>query len=236
MWACYIYVNFAHRSGSSGNFPIFGHHHTARTMNQKLQELTDRIYAEGVEQAHQEAGRIREEAQKAATVILEKAKREAEATRKEAERDAEAARRKADAEMKASTRQALNSLKQQLTELVCTRLVDEPLRKALASEDFRKQLLLKTLEGWNPANDGALRMLLPSEDESLRKELEAELGELLGQGLELELREELPSGAFRVQPAEGQYFVEFSEEAFQAFFRLHARPLIVNLLFESNDG
>jgi V/A-type H+-transporting ATPase subunit E len=232
---CYICVNFAKVLGNSGIIPIFGHHHTERTMNQKLQELTDRIYAEGVEQANQEAERIREEAQKAATAMLEKAKREAEATRKEAERAAEALRRKTEAEMQASTRQALNSLKQQLTELVSTRLVDEPLQKALSGEDFRKQLLLKTLEGWNPANDGALRLQLPAE-ESLRQALEAELGKLLGNGLELQLREDLPPGAFRVQPAEGQYFVEFSEEAFQTFFRLHARPLIVNLLFGSSNG
>lgn len=207
-------------------------------MNQKLQELTDRIYSQGVEQAQQEASRIEEEAQKAATAILEKATREAEKVRKQAERDAQASLQKAESEMKASVRQAMNSLKQQLTELVQVQLLDQPLKQAVADPDFRKQLLLKMLENWQPGTDSALRLLLPADAANLKKQLEHELQALLQQeqGLTIDLHEDVPGDGFRVQPKGEGYFVEFSEEAFQTFFRTHARPLIVNLLFAPENA
>lgn len=205
-------------------------------MNQKLQELTDRIYSQGVEQAQQEAARIKEEAQKAASAILEKATREAEKVRKQADRDAQASLQKAEAEMKASVRQAMNSLKQQLTELVQVQLLDKPIKQVVTDPDFRKQLLLKMLENWQPGTADALYLLLPADAENLKNQLELELQALLQKGLKIDLNEDVPNDGFRVQPKGEGYFVEFSEEAFQTFFRTHARPLIVNLLFTTENA
>ena len=55
-------------------------------MDQKIRELTDKIFNEGVEKGREEADKILAEAQKKSMEMLEDARREAEAIRKNAEK------------------------------------------------------------------------------------------------------------------------------------------------------
>ena len=57
-------------------------------MSNKLQELTERLYSEGLSKGKEEGARILEEAGKQADEIVAKAKAEAEAIKAEAEKQA----------------------------------------------------------------------------------------------------------------------------------------------------
>ena len=57
-------------------------------MENKIQELTDKIYREGVEKGNEEAQRLVGEAQKESQKLIEEARREAEAIIAEARKSA----------------------------------------------------------------------------------------------------------------------------------------------------
>ena len=87
-------------------------------MENKIQELTDKIYREGVEKGNEEAQRLVSNAREEAAKIVEDARKEAEsivaAARKSATETAENTR----SEIKLFAGQAVNALKTEITTLL----------------------------------------------------------------------------------------------------------------------
>ena len=86
-------------------------------MENKLQELTSKIYQEGVARANEEADKIISEAKKEADELRNKSKKEAVQIIENAEKEAGELRKNVESEVKLSARQALASIKQQITEI-----------------------------------------------------------------------------------------------------------------------
>ena len=83
-----------------------------------LSELTDKIYAEGVEKGNQEAQRILDEANAKAAQIVAKAEKEAADKLAKAEKKAQELDAHTKAELKLYTEQALNALKTAVVDLL----------------------------------------------------------------------------------------------------------------------
>ncbi len=203
-------------------------------MEEKLQELTERLYAEGVEKANREAETILAEARQQAGDVLEAARREAQKIKERASREAHEFTENATAELSLSLRQALRSLEQQITDLITGRLLDEPLTGAFHDPGFIAQLVLKAVEGWQPEQmtNPDLLLLLPADSrEALDEFLKHQLREMLHDSLRVNYQEKLENG-FRIGPANGGYVVTFTQEDFRRFLGDYLRPRIKELLFD----
>ena len=86
--------------------------------NNKLQELTQKLYNDGLEKGRTDADRLVAEAKEAAAKILADAKAEAEAIAKAAEARAEDIAKNAMTEITLAGRQAVSKIKAELTEAV----------------------------------------------------------------------------------------------------------------------
>lgn len=202
-------------------------------MENKLQALTQRIYEEGVEKARTEAAAILADAQKKAEEIVTAARRDAEKTRHLAQQEAETLRKNVASEIRLSGRQALNSIKQEIAEIVTLRATAVPLNEAIGDPDFLKKIIVTALKNWNPAGDSGdhLALILPAEaQQNLDHYLEAEVKKQLSKGIELSFDKSIESG-FRIGPADGSYIVSFSEKDFDNLFREYLRPKTIQLLF-----
>ena len=203
-------------------------------MEEKLQELTERLYTEGVEKANREAETILAEARQKADKIMEEAGREAEKIKESATRSAREFQDNATAELSLSLRQALRSLEQQITDLISGRLLDEPLNEAFHDPAFLAQLVLKAVERWQPEEmtNPDLSILLPAKErEALDQFLQQRLREMLGDSLRVNYQEQLENG-FRIGPSNGGYVVTFTQEDFRRFLGDFLRPRIKELLFD----
>ena len=117
-------------------------------MENKIQELTEKIYAEGVEKGKAEAARLVAEAQEQASEIIKKAKADAAAIVADAQKKAAELDANSRAEIKLYGAQAVGALKSEAATIVTDSIVKAAVKEALAG-DTVKALLVKLAERWS---------------------------------------------------------------------------------------
>ena len=93
-------------------------------MENKIQELTDKIYREGVEKGNEEARKLVAQAQEEAKKIVEDARKEAEQIVADARKSADELSENTKSELKLFAGQAVNALKSEIASVVCGQIVD----------------------------------------------------------------------------------------------------------------
>ena len=195
-------------------------------MENKIQELTEKIYNEGVERGNVEAERIIAQAQEQAELILNEARGKADEIVEKANRAANELKANTQSELKLYAAQALGALKSETASLVTDTIVKEAVKEAL-SGDALKNIVVKIAERWSA--DEPL-VISTTEAEELKKFFAAKAKALLDKGVEIKQVNGLKS-SFSIAPADGSYKVNFGEGEFEAFFKAFLRPQMVELLF-----
>ncbi|MGE5280155.1 MAG: hypothetical protein ACM3L6_05395, partial [Deltaproteobacteria bacterium] len=137
-------------------------------MTDKLQELTQQIYKEGVEKAREEADKILAHAREEKVRLSRTAREEAEAVVARAHREAEEMRARVESEVRMSARQALALTRQQLTELLTARVARDSAADICGDPAFLKKCIEMIVKAWSAQKDGELTIKLPARE---RKEL-----------------------------------------------------------------
>jgi len=109
-------------------------------MNTKLQELTDKIYIEGVEKGNAEAKAIVEKAEKQASDIIAKAQAEAAQIVANAEQKSIELSKNTQSELRLFAQQSVNALKTEITDLICGKIVSDSVKVATADKAFMQKL------------------------------------------------------------------------------------------------
>ncbi len=201
-------------------------------MQNKLQELTDKLYNEGLSKGKQEAEDLKAKARKEATAILEKAREDAEALLAQARKDAEELRKKAETDIRMASAQTIASIKQSVETMITARTIADPAKKALEAPAFIQDLV-KTIVAAFRADSQAmdLTLILPA---ALQKDLEAfaqnQTAAVLNGGLEVRFSKQIGNG-FKIGPKNGGYLLSFTGDDFEQLFADYLRPATRKLLF-----
>ena len=196
-------------------------------MENKIQELTDKIYREGVEKGNVEAQKLVEKAQEDAKRIIEDAHKEAEAILVNARKSADELAENTKSELKLFAGQAVNALKSEIATLVTNQLVDADIKAFAANKDYLNSFIVALASKWcenEPIVIGA------SDAESLKKYFASKAKNLLDKGIKIE-QVNGSKTLFTVSPADGSYKVNFGEEEFMNYFKEFLRPQLVEMLF-----
>lgn len=201
-------------------------------MQSKLQELTEKLYNDGVSKARAEAETIISDAKSKATDIINDAKKEAEAIINESKKNAEETRTNLDSELKLSSKQALSAIKNEITTVITAKAVEDNLKDALAEPDFIKSVIIETLKSWSPDKDAVdLAVLLPAKMKNdLDKYLKSKEVKTLNEGLEVRFSDQVSSG-FKIGPKDGSYLISFTDKDFENFFKAYLKPKTSELLY-----
>ncbi|MDO5460962.1 MAG: hypothetical protein Q4F44_04900 [Bacteroidales bacterium] len=195
-------------------------------MENKIQELTEKIYAEGVEKGNAEAARLVEEAKAQAAEIVKSAQAEAEAIVAAAEKKAAELDANSRSEVKLYGAQAVNALKSEAANIITDTVVKAAVKEALAG-DTMKALIVKIAERWS-ANEQIV--ISTAEAAELKAFFAKNAKALLDKGVEIKQVNGLKT-SFSIAPADGSYKVNFGEGEFEAYFKAFLRPQMVELLF-----
>ena len=201
--------------------------------NNKLQELTQKLYNDGLEKGRSEAERLVAEAKEQAAKILADARAEAEAINKAAELRAEDVAKNAMTEITLAGRQAVSKIKAELAEAVIMKSTGEAVKAATMDAAFVKDMLLAVAQPWNanPA-DVPHKALLPEEK---RAELDAAMQksatELLKAGVEVGYSKDVKTG-FKLGEKNGGYYISFTDESFDALLKEYLREKVSNMLYK----
>ncbi|MFW6019534.1 MAG: V-type ATP synthase subunit E [Bacteroidales bacterium] len=200
-------------------------------MEDKLKELTEKIYQEGIEQANKEADEIINNAKQEAEQIKKDARAEKEKIIKEAQKEAENQKKSIETELKVASDQSINALKQQITDLITAEVIDKQTKEAFNDPEFIKQLIIKLVENWTSEDTSDLTVILPAKDkEKFENNLKADIQNALNQEIEIKYDDNLKTG-FTISPQNGSYKILFNDETFNNFFKEFIRPKTRNLLY-----
>lgn len=197
----------------------------------KLQELTDRLFNEGLSKGKEEGEALLAKAKRDADKIVNEAKKEAEDILARAQKQAEDLDIKVKGDLRIAASQAIQATKKDIENIVVVRLADSEVSKSLRSAEFVKTMLISVAEKFNVGEPVDLNLVLP---EALRSDLEPfvknEMGKILKSGVEAGFSKKI-SGGFTIGPKDGGYFVSFTEETFKELISAYLRPATKKLLF-----
>jgi len=202
-------------------------------MENKLQELTQKLYNEGVEKANAEAEKILAEAKSEADKIKQEAEKDAKKIIESAEKKSAEIKKNVDAELNLAAKQTVRATKQRITDMIVSKVIEEPVQKSFDDEKFVKQIIETVVKNWNPQENETidLSVLLPVDlEKEFSKYFTAKSGKELNAKLELSFSDSI-KGGFKVGPADGSYKISFSEEDFENFFKSYLRPKTIEMLY-----
>lgn len=194
---------------------------------EKIQELTEKIYREGVEKGQQEADRIVAEAKAQAEKIVAQAKEQAENIENVAKRKAAELENNTKNELKLYTGQALNALKSEVANILTDKVVDDEVSKLAADKDFLGKFAVALAEKWQ---DDAPAVISAQDADSLKAYFTKHAKALLDKGLKIEKVNGVDT-LFTIQPEDGSYKIQFGKDEFETYFKAFLRPQLVEMLF-----
>lgn len=204
-------------------------------MENKLQQLTQTLYAEGLEKGRSEADRLVAEAQAEAAKIVAQAKAEAETIVKQAEKKALDVEKNSLTEIALAGKQAVAKIKSEIASMIVAKTTGEGIKAATLDAAFIKEMLVAVAKNWNGNASGKveLKALLPqAEKAQLDAAFEKAAKELLAAGIEVGYSEEVSTG-FKVGQKSGGYYISFTDADFDALMKEYLREKVANLLYEA---
>lgn len=196
-------------------------------MENKIQELADKIYQEGVEKGNEEARKLVREAQEEAKQIVDNARKEADAIIVKARKESDELSENTKSELKLFARQSVNALKSEVASLLVDEVVTKAVKDFTGDTDFLNRFIVELATKWS-ANEPIV--ISTADAESLKKYFAVKAKGVLDKGVKIEQvngRKTL----FSISPADASYKVNFGEEEFENYFKAFLRPQLVEMLF-----
>lgn len=192
-----------------------------------LQELTDKIYAEGVEKGKEQADAIVSEAKQKAAEIVAAAEKEAAEKVALAERKAAELDKNTRSELRLFAEQSVNAIKTEVVNLLTDRLATDSVKAATADPKFMQKLIADLAA--QLAKGGEV-VIEAKDADALKKYFAANAKELLNKGVEIREVKGIKT-QFSIAPAKGGYKLAFGDEEFIEYFKEYLRPQLIELLF-----
>lgn len=196
-------------------------------MENKIQELTDKIYREGVEKGNEEAKKIIEQSQIEARKIIEEASKKAESIISSAQKEANNLSENTKSELKLYAKQAVDALKSEIVTMLTNKVIDEDIKNFTADKDYLNSFIVSLASKWSADEPVTIST---SDAVSLRKYFEVHAKNLLDKGVKIEQVNGIKT-LFTISPADGAYKVNFGDEEFANYFKEFLRPQLVEMLF-----
>ena len=193
----------------------------------KLEEITNQIYAQGVEKGKNEAQEIVAKAQQEAAAIVEKAQADAEALLARAKEQAAELDKNTRAELKMFASQSVNALKTEITDLINGQIVASNVKAATADAKFMQSIIAAMAQ--QMAKDGSVA-IAAKDAEALKQYFAANAKDLLDKGVTIS-EVKGTKAMFEIKPEKGGYKLAFGDAELEAYFKEFLRPQLIDLLF-----
>ena len=198
----------------------------------KLQELTQKLYDEGLAKGREEGEDIVAQARIQADDILHQAQKEAASIVAQAQAEADDLRSKITGDLRMAAEQSVQATRHDIENLVLLKVAGEPVGEALSSPDFVREIIRTVAARFDAEGAQDLSVILPERfrGTGLDTLLASNVSAQLGKGIEAGFSKKV-TGGFRIGPKNGGYFVSFTDETFKELISEYLRPATRKLLF-----
>lgn len=193
----------------------------------KIQELTSKLYTEGVKKGNIEADNIIKEAHEKERNILDAAHYKAQQIIEVAKKKSTEINTNAEAELKLFASQAVEALKTEVANIISDKLSTSNVKVAMEDKVFMQNLITNMMQNW--PNDQTMVISVENKEE-LEQHIKANAKSLLDNKLKIDTVNGVKTG-FVIAPEDGSYKVKFGEDEFIEYFKEFLRPQIQKILF-----
>ena len=201
-------------------------------MQNKLQELTDKLYNEGLSKGKQEAEQMKANAKNEAAQIIAQAKEQAQEILAKAQSEAAELKSKTENDVKMASLQAFTAVKQQIESVITSKTL-APAKAAVAETEFLKEIIKSVVTAFNPQNSDsvALDFILPAEKQAeLEQFAKEQLAKICSAGVDVQFSKGI-QGGFKIAPKGEGYMLSFTDKDFENIIAEYLRPKTKELLF-----
>ena len=202
-------------------------------MPNKLQELTDRLYNEGLSKGKSEGEEIVKKAVEKAQRIVAQAEKEAANIMASAQREAENMRKKTGDEVRAAAVRCIAETKERIENMIVVQAVGDNPEEALSGKEFIKEMIENIIRAFNAASEEPADLdfvLSEQTKEDVGPFLQRAIGEQFGKGVRISCSGKFKSG-FTVAPRGKGYFISFTDEEFKNLISEYLRPATRKIVF-----
>ena len=197
----------------------------------KLQELTDRLYSEGLSKGKEEGEKLLQQAGKQAEETLAEAKAQAAAIIAKAQKEAADLTEKAQSDVRKASEQALQTTKTEIENLLLKNVCGAKVSEALSSPDFLKEIIKTVAEKFSAEQATDLSLVLPAAlQDKLEPFVKGELAKTLSKGVDVQFSKKI-AGGLTIGPKDGGYYISLTDETFKSLIGEYLRPATKKLLF-----
>ena len=201
-------------------------------MQNKLQELTDKLYNEGLAKGKQEAEQLKANAKNEAAQIIAQAKEEAQQILAKAQSEAAELKAKSENDVKMASQQAFTAIKKQIEEVITAKSL-APVKEAVSQTEFLKEIIKAIVAAFNPENTDsvALDLILPLDKKAeLDSFAQETLNKICSAGVDIQFSKDV-QGGFKIAPKGEGYMLSFTDKDFENIIAEYLRPKTKSLLF-----
>lgn len=192
-----------------------------------LQELTDKIYAEGVEKGKEQAAVIISDAENKAAEIIAQAEKQAAEITAAAQKKAQELDKNTRSELRLFADQSVNAVKTEIANLITDKIASDSVKAATADPKFMQKLIADLAQ--QLAKGGEV-VIEAKDAEALNKYFAQNAKDLLNKGIEIKEVKGIKT-QFTISPKDGGYKLAFGDDEFIAYFKEFLRPQLIELLF-----
>ncbi|MEG1663959.1 MAG: hypothetical protein RR066_07410 [Mucinivorans sp.] len=196
-------------------------------MENRLQQLTEKLYQEGLSKGQAEAEQILAQAKKEADAIVAQAQAKAQSTEASAQKAAAELMNNTKKEVQMASEQIFSELRSRIERMVTMETLSPVVSAAWSDGAFVKELILKAVSGFNPTDAEPVKVVVP---EAFVEQIKAVVADKFGKGVTV-VTDSKVKVPFRIAPATGGYYVSFTDADFDALLKSYLRSNVVELLY-----
>lgn len=202
-------------------------------MDNKIQELAQKIYHDGVEKANAEALSIVEKAEAKRDEVLAAAHEEAERILSSAKAEAKATKEQTESDLKNVITNASDALQSAITDMVNSKAINKGVDAAFSNPESLYSIIVEMSKQMFTSDANGI-IISTSDAQKLEEYFRKEAKDIFDQGVKI--REVAgKSAGFDVSPEGADYKVTISKEAFAEYFKSFMRPRMKTILFGDNN-
>ncbi|MFI3315782.1 MAG: hypothetical protein R3Y04_09010 [Rikenellaceae bacterium] len=200
-------------------------------MENKIQQLTQQLYKEGVAKGKQESEELIAKATEQAASILEQANQSAQEIVSAAKAEAESQKELGISALRRTGEQLISQVKTDIQNLVVSKVVSEDVKKAFENGDFVKELMVEAVKAWATGSDSEIVLsVAQGKADETDKYLKSKVDSALASKLSVEVSPKL-KGGFTISPKGEGYYISFTSEEFDALLSESLSTKVSEIVF-----
>ena len=196
-------------------------------MENKLQQLTEKLYNEGLEKGKNEAAKILSDAKAKELEILNSAKADAEKIIADATRKANKIKENTLNEIKLTSTQLISQIRAQILETVTAKVVAPKVEKAWSDGEFVKKLILDAVAKFNPSTSEPVSIVVNAD---FAEQVKAEILTTFNGTVTLTTNDKVKV-PFVIKPENDNYYVSFTDKDFDELIKNALRSTVKEIIF-----